>query len=55
MSLSSLLFLFLLSSQADKFHIYVNYCKNKPDSSQLVLEHGGSFFDVSGHLGFSNI
>ncbi|XP_028291403.1 kalirin isoform X2 [Gouania willdenowi] len=30
---------------ADKFHIYVEYCKNKPDSSQLVLEHSGSFFD----------
>lgn len=33
--------------QADKFHIYVNYCKNKPDSSQLILEHAGTFFDVS--------
>lgn len=33
--------------QADKFHIYVDYCKNKPDSSQLILEHAGSFFDVS--------
>uniref|UniRef100_A0A671Z3I1 non-specific serine/threonine protein kinase n=1 Tax=Sparus aurata TaxID=8175 RepID=A0A671Z3I1_SPAAU len=30
---------------ADKFHIYVDYCKNKPDSSQLILEHAGSFFD----------
>ncbi|XP_060890028.1 kalirin-like, partial [Labrus mixtus] len=30
---------------ADKFHIYVNYCKNKPDSSQLILEHAGAFFD----------
>ncbi|XP_051259531.1 kalirin isoform X2 [Dicentrarchus labrax] len=30
---------------ADKFHIYVNYCKNKPDSSQLILEHAGTFFD----------
>ncbi|XP_075870077.1 kalirin isoform X2 [Nelusetta ayraudi] len=30
---------------ADKFHIYVDYCKNKPDSSQLVLEHAGTFFD----------
>lgn len=34
--------------QADKFHIYVDYCKNKPDSSQLILEHAGTFFDVSG-------
>ncbi|XP_062258384.1 kalirin isoform X2 [Platichthys flesus] len=30
---------------ADKFHIYVDYCKNKPDSSQLILEHAGAFFD----------
>uniref|UniRef100_A0A8C2J141 non-specific serine/threonine protein kinase n=1 Tax=Cyprinus carpio TaxID=7962 RepID=A0A8C2J141_CYPCA len=30
---------------ADKFNIYVKYCKNKPDSSQLILEHAGSFFD----------
>lgn len=33
--------------QADKFNMYVSYCKNKPDSSQLILEHAGSFFDVS--------
>ncbi|RXN07157.1 kalirin-like isoform X1 [Labeo rohita] len=30
---------------ADKFNIYVTYCKNKPDSSQLILEHAGTFFD----------
>ncbi|KAM7380155.1 hypothetical protein PAMP_003468 [Pampus punctatissimus] len=30
---------------ADKFHIYVDYCKNKPDSSQLILEHASTFFD----------
>ncbi|XP_041858726.1 kalirin isoform X2 [Melanotaenia boesemani] len=30
---------------ADKFHIYVDYCKNKPDSSQLILENAGTFFD----------
>uniref|UniRef100_A0A452IJ56 Uncharacterized protein n=1 Tax=Gopherus agassizii TaxID=38772 RepID=A0A452IJ56_9SAUR len=30
---------------ADKFQIYVTYCKNKPDSSQLILEHAGTFFD----------
>ncbi|XP_035770529.1 kalirin-like [Neolamprologus brichardi] len=33
------------SNKADKFHIYVDYCKNKPDSSQLILEHAGTFFD----------
>uniref|UniRef100_H3AWC2 Uncharacterized protein n=1 Tax=Latimeria chalumnae TaxID=7897 RepID=H3AWC2_LATCH len=30
---------------ADKFQMYVAYCKNKPDSNQLILEHAGSFFD----------
>ena len=30
---------------ADRFHMYVNYCKNKVDSCQLILEHAGSFFD----------
>ncbi|GCC29200.1 hypothetical protein chiPu_0007637 [Chiloscyllium punctatum] len=30
---------------ADKFQMYVSYCKNKPDSSQLILEHAGAFFD----------
>lgn len=33
--------------QADKFQMYVNYCKNKPDSTQLILEHAGAYFDVS--------
>jgi len=28
--------------------MYVNYCKNKPDSTQLILEHAGPYFDVSG-------
>uniref|UniRef100_A0A6Q2Y6H4 non-specific serine/threonine protein kinase n=1 Tax=Esox lucius TaxID=8010 RepID=A0A6Q2Y6H4_ESOLU len=32
---------------ADKFQMYVNYCKNKPDSTQLILEHAGPYFDVS--------
>lgn len=27
--------------------MYVNYCKNKPDSTQLILEHAGPYFDVS--------
>ncbi|XP_050988348.1 triple functional domain protein isoform X5 [Labeo rohita] len=30
---------------ADKFQMYVNYCKNKPDSTQLILEHAGTYFD----------
>uniref|UniRef100_A0A665UQ00 Trio Rho guanine nucleotide exchange factor b n=1 Tax=Echeneis naucrates TaxID=173247 RepID=A0A665UQ00_ECHNA len=30
---------------ADKFQMYVNYCKNKPDSTQLILEHAGPYFD----------
>lgn len=27
--------------------MYVSYCKNKPDSTQLILEHAGAYFDVS--------
>lgn len=34
-------------SKADKFHMYVTYCKNKPDSSQLIQGQAGRFFDVS--------
>ncbi|XP_029657628.1 kalirin isoform X4 [Octopus sinensis] len=30
---------------AEKFSIYVLYCKNKPDSSQLLMEHAGTFFE----------
>uniref|UniRef100_A0A3B3QET7 Trio Rho guanine nucleotide exchange factor n=1 Tax=Paramormyrops kingsleyae TaxID=1676925 RepID=A0A3B3QET7_9TELE len=30
---------------ADKFQMYVNYCRNKPDSTQLILENAGSYFD----------
>ncbi|XP_028673796.1 triple functional domain protein isoform X1 [Erpetoichthys calabaricus] len=30
---------------ADKFQMYVTYCKNKPDSTQLILEHAGPYFD----------
>ncbi|XP_017276467.1 triple functional domain protein isoform X7 [Kryptolebias marmoratus] len=30
---------------AEKFQMYVNYCKNKPDSTQLILEHAGNYFD----------
>ena len=39
--------LFVLCLQAERFSIYVTYCKNKPDSNQLVVTHGGPFFDVS--------
>uniref|UniRef100_A0A3B3SLI1 non-specific serine/threonine protein kinase n=1 Tax=Paramormyrops kingsleyae TaxID=1676925 RepID=A0A3B3SLI1_9TELE len=34
---------------ADKFNMYVTYCKNKPDSSQLILEQAGTFFDEIQH------
>ncbi|XP_043921535.1 triple functional domain protein [Protopterus annectens] len=34
---------------ADKFQMYVTYCKNKPDSTQLILEHAGSYFDEIQH------
>ncbi|XP_064409238.1 triple functional domain protein isoform X3 [Latimeria chalumnae] len=30
---------------AEKFQMYVTYCKNKPDSTQLILEHAGTYFD----------
>ncbi|XP_066539118.1 triple functional domain protein isoform X2 [Hoplias malabaricus] len=30
---------------AEKFQMYVNYCKNKPDSTQLILDHAGPYFD----------
>ena len=31
---------------AEKFSIYVTYCKNKPDSQNLVEHCSGDFFDV---------
>lgn len=37
-------------AQADKFQMYVSYCKNKPDSTQLILEHAGAYFDVRYYL-----
>ncbi|XP_062236269.1 kalirin-like [Platichthys flesus] len=30
---------------ADKFHMYVTYCRNKPDSSLLIQQHGAGFFE----------
>ncbi|XP_075683008.1 triple functional domain protein isoform X2 [Rhinoderma darwinii] len=30
---------------ADKFQMYVSYCKNKPDSTQLILDQAGPYFD----------
>uniref|UniRef100_A0A3Q3A5S1 Kalirin-like n=1 Tax=Kryptolebias marmoratus TaxID=37003 RepID=A0A3Q3A5S1_KRYMA len=30
---------------ADKFHMYVTYCRNKPDSSLLIQQHGVAFFE----------
>lgn len=32
--------------QAEKFSIYVKYCKNKPDSNALLVDQAGSFFEV---------
>lgn len=29
--------------------MYVAYCKNKPFSNSLLIEHGGNFFAVSEH------
>ena len=33
--------------QAERFSIYVTYCKNKPDSNHILVNHAGNFFDVS--------
>lgn len=40
------MFIFLSLTQADKFHMYVTYCRNKPDSSLLIQQHGVGFFEV---------
>ncbi|CAL8288241.1 unnamed protein product [Lota lota] len=40
---------------ADKFHMYVTYCRNKPDSSLLVQQHGSTFFqEVQRRHGLAN-
>lgn len=31
--------------QAQKFDIYVKYCTNKPESTQVLVSHGGPYFD----------
>ncbi|XP_057304422.1 triple functional domain protein-like isoform X4 [Hydractinia symbiolongicarpus] len=30
---------------AEKFHMYVEFCANKPDSNTLLIEHGENFFE----------
>lgn len=30
---------------AQKFDMYVHYCKNKPESNTLLVQHGGSYFE----------
>ncbi|KAL3284864.1 hypothetical protein HHI36_019002 [Cryptolaemus montrouzieri] len=30
---------------AQKFDIYVNYCRNKPESNSFCVQHGGPFFE----------
>lgn len=32
---------------AEKFSMYVTYCKNKTDSSKLLMKCAGTYFDVS--------
>lgn len=34
-----------LNFQAQKFDIYVKYCKNKPESNTLLVQHAGTFFE----------
>lgn len=31
--------------QALKFDMYVKYCKNKPESNSLLVQHGGTCFE----------
>lgn len=49
-SLHKALILPVSLSQADKFHMYVTYCRNKPDSSLLIQQHGAGFFEVKASL-----
>ena len=30
---------------ADKFHMYVDFCANKPESNALLIKHGETFFE----------
>lgn len=30
--------------------MYVTYCRNKPDSSLLIQQHAGGFFEVGTHV-----
>lgn len=30
---------------ATKFDMYVHYCKNKPESNSLLVQHGGGYFE----------
>ncbi|KAF4519123.1 hypothetical protein B566_EDAN007396 [Ephemera danica] len=30
---------------AQKFDMYVQYCRNKPESNSLLVQHGGTFFE----------
>lgn len=46
---------FLFVPQADKFHMYVTYCRNKPDSSLLIQQHGVGFFEVTSRQHTSKI
>ncbi|KAL3213716.1 hypothetical protein MRX96_035217 [Rhipicephalus microplus] len=34
---------------AQKFEIYVKYCKNKPESNALLIQHAGTFFEEVQH------
>ncbi|XP_067120464.1 LOW QUALITY PROTEIN: triple functional domain protein-like [Centruroides vittatus] len=33
-----------------KFEIYVKYCKNKPESNSLLVQHAGTFFEEIQHI-----
>lgn len=37
--------MFFFKLRAPKFDMYVHYCKNKPESNTLLVQHGGTYFD----------
>ena len=45
--LSLTFFSLFVTFKVDQFRMYVFYCKNKPMSNNLLIEHGGTFFSVS--------
>lgn len=45
MFIGILIFLFIILQQAPRFDMYVQFCKNKPESNTVIMQQAGSFFD----------